>query len=115
MSAQRLKKLYEISKEKIKKNENYEEVLQFAIDTSSGDTNYMVGLRNGLRCALSIYTGDDDPHYEECVEEKKGKWEKDYEEILYHCSNCGARWSYAQNMRYCPSCGARMEKRKYYF
>jgi len=69
MNIQRLKMLLEMSKEEIEKIENYEECIQFAIDASSSETDYMIGLRNGLRYALSIYTGDNDPHYEECKSE----------------------------------------------
>lgn len=45
------------------------DTIDFAIDASNGDTNYFVGLRNGLRYAKSLVDGEE-PQYESCAEQE---------------------------------------------
>lgn len=42
--------------------------LVFAINVSTGDSPYMIGLRNGLRLAKA-FIDNSDPQFEKCVEE----------------------------------------------
>ena len=45
------------------------DTIDFAIDTSNGDTNYFVGFRNGLRYAKSLIDGEE-PQFENCAEQE---------------------------------------------
>lgn len=49
---------------------------------------------------------------------RSGRWEEWWppkymimtgEEMLFRCSECGAKYADVEGMRYCPYCGARME------
>ncbi len=85
--------------------------LDFGINASTGDSAYMVGLRNGLRLAKS-YADGSDPQFEKCAEPKPGEWILD-RSGAYCCSNCMEPCATYVMMkprdRFCKMCGRRNE------
>lgn len=88
--------------------------LDFAIDASSGDTNYFVGFRNGLRYSKSLIDGKE-PQFESCTEQepKTGHWipirKSTGTIVAVKCECCGGSPRHGHKTDYCPNCGAKME------
>ena len=90
--------------------------IAIAIQTTDGDDDYSVGLRNGLRVCKAYIDGLE-PEYEKCKpsaqpERKKGKWIPN-SPVTMKCDQCGLiikDWDW-HRLKYCPNCDSVMNQK----
>ena len=94
--------------EKVKSREEVIEFLRFGIKATNIDDAYSVGLRNGMRLAISCLNNEK-PEYEQV--KNQSAWKLISPAKIYECPVCGqtVMTDNISTYRYCHGCGTIMD------